>query len=121
MGPVKEAIASLISGGQLVALALVFAGAKIFAALRMPPPQWYFWIEENKVMATISIFLVSTLAGKLKTSGAFEVFVDGQLVSSKIATGRVLSIEGMVDELIRRGLHPRADYQQVLAQLAVRQ
>lgn len=78
---------------QIIGLIFVFAGTKIFDALGLPVPEWQRWLNDNMAMAAVGVFLLSTFGSKLRTSGAFEVLIDGQVVASKLTTGRVMSIE----------------------------
>ena len=54
------------------------------------------WIDDNKMMFFGGIFLCNMLSSALVQTGAFEVYVDGSLVHSKIETGAVPQYGDMV-------------------------
>lgn len=69
---------------------LLMFGDKIFTAMGIVPPPIYYTLVEKKWMVIIgSYFLTNQLSASLLNSGAFEVYVNGDLVHSKLATGKV--------------------------------
>ena len=90
-------LATAIGYVQIFGLLMVFAGNRVFAALGLPAPAWQQWINDNMAMAAIGVFLMGTLGSNLRTSGAFEVWIDGDMIASKLQTGRVMSIEVRVE------------------------
>jgi hypothetical protein len=90
---VFQALATGMGYFQIIGLIFVFAGTKVFETLGLPVPEWQRWLNDNMAMAAVGVFLLSSFGSKLRTSGAFEVSIDGHLVSSKLTTGRVISIE----------------------------
>lgn len=69
------------------------------------PPSWYFGVKENPVPALIGTFiLVPTFANSFVTTGAFEVELDGDVIFSKIGTGRFPTGTEIVNLLTKAGL-----------------
>jgi len=55
-----------------------------------PTPSYYLWALENKIFACMMVFFLSNMVEtQLISTGAFEVSVQGELVWSKLETGRV--------------------------------
>jgi len=56
----------------------------------LPPPQFWLWCLEHKVYATLFVFFFCNMfESSLHSTGAFEVWVNNQLIWSKIATGKI--------------------------------
>ncbi len=67
---------------QMALLAVVFLGDQAFQALGIAPPAVYDKVKQNKFGAAMAVwFLGNMLHSSLTTTGAFEVFYNGQLVS----------------------------------------
>jgi selT/selW/selH-like putative selenoprotein len=79
-------LAGLLQWGLI---ALMFAGSSIFSTLGMAEPDWYKSMLENKMSAFIMVFFVNSMAQSMTATGAFEVAVDGVVIYSKLATGRM--------------------------------
>lgn len=66
----------------------------MFQKLNMPPPQFYYAMQNNKLVVGAFLFLgLNGIKGYLGSSGAFEVFYDGQLLFSKLSTGKMPTVE----------------------------
>jgi hypothetical protein len=66
-------------------MAFSLAGEKIFQMLKVPTPAIYFTFMEKKWMVLIGVFFITnTLSGKLKNTGAYEVYINDQLFHSKL-------------------------------------
>ena len=96
--------AQAVGVAQLGALAAIFAGDQIFAALGAgpPPPAWLARLTANKPTAALGAWLGGNMLTSAVTgTGAFEIYFDGDLVSSKLATGR-FPTEAEFGALVRR-------------------
>lgn len=86
----NQLISSLLSyaavGGFLLAL---------LAPQMLPLPVRRF-VQENKGMCFMALFLVNSVSGALVQTGAFEVDVDGAEVFSKLKSGEAPSIARIV-------------------------
>lgn len=64
---------------------LLVLGDQIFAALGVPPPELYNQVKEKKLAMAMAVwFLGNMLHNSLTSTGAFEVFYDGQQVEQRI-------------------------------------
>ncbi|XP_062230374.1 selT-like protein [Phragmites australis] len=74
---------------QVGAIATIMAGDQIFPRLGMVPPPWYYSLRANKFGTMTPIWLFGNFAQPfLQSSGAFEVYCNGDLVFSKLAEQR---------------------------------
>lgn len=61
----------------------------IFSRMNIVPhPAWYLKIKENSVACFFGGFMFNNLGTSLLSSGAFEIYIDGVLIYSKLKTGR---------------------------------
>ena len=83
--PLKQTLAQIIGAAQMGALAFIFFGPQVFAAMGQPqPPDWYTQMATNKFGVAIGVWFVGNmLVNKLTSTGAFEIYCDGNLVSSR--------------------------------------
>eukprot|EP00055_Hartaetosiga_balthica_P001486 m.138379 g.138379 ORF g.138379 m.138379 type:complete len:81 (-) comp14373_c0_seq1:485-727(-) len=71
----------------------------------MPMPAFLAQFNDNKIMIAITtFFLARTIATNLSATGAFEIFVDGELVWSKLETGRVPQWNQILEALSSKGI-----------------
>eukprot|EP00775_Hariotina_reticulata_P012919 gene12919-13046_t len=90
--PLKQGLAQVVGLGQMGAFAVVLFGDKIFEMLGYAaPPQLYVqYVQQNRFGAGVAAWFVGNLLqSQLMSTGAFEVYYDGSLVFSKLATGRM--------------------------------
>jgi selT/selW/selH-like putative selenoprotein len=80
-------------------LAIMFFGTQIFKMIGMEEPRLVLQMKENKVMVLGALFMLNNLGNSQLATGAFEIFVDNELVFSKINTGRTPSQDDM-DKLV---------------------
>ncbi|GAB4848488.1 hypothetical protein Ancab_003192 [Ancistrocladus abbreviatus] len=88
--PPKRLLSKLAPVVQVGAVALIVAGDQIFPRLGIsPPPPWYYTLRANRFGTISAIWLFGNFAQSfLQSSGAFEVYVDGELVFSKLKEQR---------------------------------
>mmetsp|Transcript_6251 Transcript_6251/g.14383 ORF Transcript_6251/g.14383 Transcript_6251/m.14383 type:complete len:97 (+) Transcript_6251:335-625(+) len=86
----------------MAGFAVSFFGTQIFAALSMPVPQFVNYMQENKGTAIMGFFLGNMVISGLIATNAFEVYLGGELVHSKIKTGVLPDIHWLVKELVSR-------------------
>ena len=71
---------------------IVCMGEYIFSAIGIPVPQVLKDAQENKWTWLISLFFIGNgVASALKQTGAFEIYVDGNLVFSKLESGDMVN------------------------------
>lgn len=79
---VKQAAAQAVSVVQMGGFAMVIFGDKVFNILGTPPPPFYTQnIANNRFGAGVGLWFVGNLIqNQLVSTGAFEVYYDGNLV-----------------------------------------
>lgn len=65
-----------------------------------PAPVWLEKLRESKVYSCLMIFFVSNaLESTLMSTGAFEIYANEQLISSKLQSGQVPQPNSVVQQL----------------------
>lgn len=81
-------LANLTQYLMYVFLLLTVFGEQMCAAMGKPVPDILKTLSENKIMFCIAAFLIfAQVSVGLRSTGAFEVTIDDELVYSKLATG----------------------------------
>ncbi|KAJ0978265.1 hypothetical protein J5N97_013750 [Dioscorea zingiberensis] len=99
----KRLLSKLVPVVQFGVIGIVMAGEQIFPRLGfMAPPPWYFNLRANRFGSIATTWLLGNFVQSfLQSSGAFEVYYNGDLVFSKLKERRFPS-ELELQELIRR-------------------
>ncbi|XP_047059039.1 selT-like protein [Lolium rigidum] len=85
----KRALGKIVPVIQVGAIGTLMAGDQIFPRFGMVPPPWYYSLRANRFGTMASIWLFGNFAQSLlQSSGAFEVYCNGQLVFSKLSEQR---------------------------------
>uniref|UniRef100_A0A0E0FVB9 SelT-like protein n=1 Tax=Oryza nivara TaxID=4536 RepID=A0A0E0FVB9_ORYNI len=85
----KRALSKAVPFLQVGAMATLMAGDQIFPRFGMVPPPWYYSLRANRFGTMATIWLFGNFAQSfLQSSGAFEVYCNGQLVFSKLSERR---------------------------------
>lgn len=83
---------------------LLFAGERIFNAVGIQPPELYRQLQENQLMAFGMVWFVgSTVIANIMKTGAFEVFINGELIHSKVQTGQLPQLPAIEQGLAAAG------------------
>jgi len=99
--PQNKLIATCLQYVQYALLFVLFAGDWLFEKLAIAPPAIYLKAKDNKTMAFIMLFILgNNLIGAFLQTGAFEIYLDGTRIFSKLESGRLPAL----DE-IERGIH----------------
>lgn len=110
----------MLSTIQLTGIAMTLAGGFIFdSVLHVPPPAPVKWLSENKFTGIMMMMVLGSVANNFRTTGAFEVIFNKELVFSKLETGRPPSVPELTQMFIDSGLQPVNHYQSILANSAV--
>lgn len=105
--PVPPSMALLVQAltvAQLTLIAFVLMGDKIIAADKLP--EWVANMQAQKMSTCMVIWFAGNMANSMMgNTGAFEIGYGGQVVFSKMATGRMPSIQEIFEniEQIRNG------------------
>ncbi|MED6193596.1 hypothetical protein PIB30_021072 [Stylosanthes scabra] len=86
----KRLLGKVVPVVQIGVIGIVVAGEQIFPMLGfVAPPPWYYNLRANKFGTVASTWLLgNALQSFLHSSGAFEVYFNGELVFSKLKEGR---------------------------------
>jgi hypothetical protein len=101
----KEQLASVISLLKFTLMFICFTSFNPlvtfgFMAEEDPMPEFLAKMKENKIYSCLMIFFISNaIEGQLLSSGAFEIYVDDDLVASKIQTGQIENPKNVIDRL----------------------
>lgn len=78
----KRILGKVVPVVQTGIIVIIVAGDQIFPRLGMTPPPWYYSLHANKFRSIASTWLLANfLQSFLQSSGAFEVYCNGELVS----------------------------------------
>jgi selT/selW/selH-like putative selenoprotein len=72
-----------------------------FGLSRFLPQEVQAWIDDNKMMFYGSVMVCNVLSSSLLQTGAFEVYVGGKLVGSRLETGELVDMHVIVDAVRR--------------------
>jgi selT/selW/selH-like putative selenoprotein len=97
-GPTKELIGTLCGYAFVVAIVL-----SIGIANALLPNDLRLWVEQNRGMVIGAGFALNLLGSSLLQTGAFEIYLDGSLIFSKLETGHIPN-PATVATLIRQAL-----------------
>ncbi|KAI9085084.1 hypothetical protein K1719_032900 [Acacia pycnantha] len=86
----KRMLSKVIPVVQLGIIVLIVAGEQIFPKLGITaPPSWYYSLRANRFGSMVSTWLLGNFVQSfLQSSGAFEVFCNGELMFSKLKENR---------------------------------
>jgi selT/selW/selH-like putative selenoprotein len=98
VGQLREALGSIFSFCFMASIALVFGAGKFFL-----PADIAALVDQNKTFVIFGGFLCNILGGACLQSGAFEVYLDGKLIFSKLETGGIPDPMQLV-QLVKRAL-----------------
>lgn len=77
----KRLLSKLVPVAQFGVMGIIMAGEHIFPRLGMPPPQWYHSLRANRFGSMATVWFLGNFAQSfLQSSGAFEVYCNGDLV-----------------------------------------
>lgn len=114
----KQQLARVLSFAQMSSLAVVLMGEKAFEFMGVPTPVWYTTnIAPNKMGWAVGIWFMGNMAqGALTQTNAFEIYANGELVYSKLQTGRLPNYSELFTGLARTGLR---SWEEVVAEEAL--
>mmetsp|Transcript_10169 Transcript_10169/g.9109 ORF Transcript_10169/g.9109 Transcript_10169/m.9109 type:complete len:138 (-) Transcript_10169:71-484(-) len=87
----------------IVGIILLLCGDLIFRTLNIPMPKIIQDINNNKVFCFGVLFIINSLGNSQLATGAFEMYLNDELIYSKLATGRLPSGEEVLNLLVKYG------------------
>ena len=89
----------------LIGLGFLFAGDMIIKAMGFTQePEFYTCIKQNKMMVGGALFVVNNLGASMMNTGAFEIYLNDELIYSKLRVGQPPSAELLFEILKNKGL-----------------
>jgi len=90
---------------QLAVFAFIFLGDNLFTALKVPVPQLYTQMKENKFASFMLIWLVGNMVqGSLLSTGAFEIYHGEKLIWSSLQEKRLPNMGDIVKVFVASGV-----------------
>lgn len=106
--PIGEFMSNGISLLQFVGIAwMILGGDKLLRMVGYNTlPSFYWTIQDNPVPLAIFLFLLApNMVAKLSSgNGAFEIYLDEEIVFSKLESGAFPTIDQLIDPLVKAGL-----------------
>ncbi|KAA0044178.1 hypothetical protein IC582_009630 [Cucumis melo] len=85
----KRLLSKVVPVVQFGIIGIIVAGEHIFPRLGMVPPPWYYSLRANRFGSIASTWLFGNFVQSfLQSSGAFEVYCNGEMVFSKLKEQR---------------------------------
>ena len=109
--PIIELLQRLVSYTQLIGMAWMILGGETlmrfigYNGTSRPLPQFYWTIQKFSMQISIVLFLViPQFLNKYTINGAFEVYLDGEEIFSKLKSGSMPTADDLMDPLKAAGL-----------------
>lgn len=77
-----------LRASQVGVVALFFLGEQFFSYFGRPAPQLVRQMNENRMLTAAGVYGIDVVAQTLKAINAFEITYNGNVLHSKIKTGR---------------------------------
>jgi len=95
---------NMASVTQIVCTVLAFGGEHVFAMLGLDRTPLGMSIMDNKLQLLGFSFLFNSVAQSLAKTDAFEIFVNGDLIFSKLDKKRMPTLDELLTALAERGV-----------------
>ena len=106
-GALKEYASLAIGSLSYLSLAYMMIGPTLITLVGLDEPPFLREQREAKWPLAVAFFLGNQVAGGLKSTGAYEVVLNGELIYSKLATGQVPNTAELAHKIMQAtGLKP---------------
>jgi len=106
--PAAQLLQQALAMFQLFVMAALLMGESIFSYIPFfggRVPDWYYSMKQNPAMVIIGLFLMApTIIQSYIQTNAFEIILDGNLVFSRLETGRMPNGEDITTAFLKAGL-----------------
>jgi selT/selW/selH-like putative selenoprotein len=96
-------ISKVVGALWYVGLALIFGGEQIFAALGISEPEIFISVKNNKMACAAGLFIINSVGHNMLSTGAFEIYVNDELVYSKLALRKMPDAQDIAQALAIAG------------------
>uniref|UniRef100_A0A7S2V5G7 Selenoprotein T n=1 Tax=Fibrocapsa japonica TaxID=94617 RepID=A0A7S2V5G7_9STRA len=103
-----KVISKIGSSLHLLSLVFLMGGSFVFQKMGIPEPSWLDWAKNNRMQVFIGIFGINYVTSNMAKTGAFEVFLDDDLIFSKLEMNKFPSVQDLQVGLAQFGLRPTA-------------
>jgi selT/selW/selH-like putative selenoprotein len=103
MTPTAKMITTMATASQVLGTAFVFLGDQLVAALGVRHRMVYDLLD-NKMQLMGAAFFFNTMAQSVAKTDAFEVYVNGELIFSKLESKRMPTVQEILQALSDRGV-----------------
>lgn len=95
-------IATIASYLFFIGLILIFFGETIAQNVNIPQVREIcHMISQNKMQTFVALYVINLIGSNLLSTGAFEVYVEDELIWSKIETGRLPEMQYLLQEITK--------------------
>jgi len=102
-------ISKVIGWGQMAGFGLMLFGQPLFQMLNKPVPDMVQYMSDNKLNTFSMLFVASFFSTQLHATGAFEIIYNGQVLHSKLESGRICDVGTLVRALEEAGVRKASD------------
>lgn len=102
----KSLLATTLQYSMYAMLAYMIAGPKVLTSLGVQEPAWLATLTSNRLYLMVGYFLLNSVVSSLSSSGAYEVYLNDELLYSKLKLGAAPSVEQVEALLVSRGITP---------------
>lgn len=92
----SQLIAQLCSYLWIFGIIMLMGGSRIFNTFGIPEPSFISFMNKNNVICFVVLFMINSYGTNLLATGAFEVYIDDNLVFSKLQNGRLPNGEDII-------------------------
>lgn len=101
--PVAVVASQLASGVWILGILLLIGGEGVFSALGMREPEWFVSMKNNKAASFGLLFVINNIGNSMLSTGAFEIYINDELVFSKLALKRLPNAQDLTNILAMAG------------------
>jgi len=95
---VNVLISKIIVLVKFVLIGCILTGMNPFSLVGAPTPNLYSWASDNWIYACLMLYFVGhAVEGQLVSTGAFEIYIDDQLIWSKLEKGSIPDLQELID------------------------
>ena len=96
-------VAQLTSLLWISGIVILVAGDSVLSMIGAANHPLHLWVKNNKMMTFGALFMLNNIGANMLTTGAFEIYYNGDLVFSRLHERRFPVLEELAELLITRG------------------
>ena len=104
LSPMRKMLSNMVMAIQIAIVAIIVAPDFIKSKVTFIPSEIIDLVSQNKVIAGIGAFFGGNIiSGLITNSGALEIFYNDKLIWSKLQSGNVPNVQGIVQLIKQHG------------------